>query len=410
MAQFKLKALFFAILFWMLLLSSPLGELGLNTGFLDELIVLAMLPLVLAYRTIDRRLLVIWCLLMVFCVFSVASTYASPYFRGSMLTVLDLFLFCKPVVLLLLFLSLSDRVRITFLKYVSESAFVFVMLAFFFYLLNLSFPVFEAFEVRLGLEAYSFILSNPGEFLNMLVILGGAMFSASSSKRMMLGTVLTIFLALTTLRFKAFVVVVFGLMVAWFFSEAVRNRFEKKGIELSFKKLFPVSRILFVLAISALPGWVQFEKYFLGDVMTPRLFLVINGVAVAGEYFPFGAGPGTYGSAVSKMYYSPLYVSLGFDQKYGLSSDETNFLSDNFWPMVFAQYGVSGALLVFGIYALLVKYLLERIGVKGRQITVFVVFLFSLVMSTLGAAILIGPIGCLYMMMIASLPKRKGGV
>ena len=75
------------------------------------------------------------------------------------------------------------------------------------------------------------------------------------------------------------------------------------------------------------------------------------------EYYPFGTGFGTYGSASAAENYSQLYYLFGFNNYYGMKATETLFLHDNFWPMVFGQLGIFGGL----VYSILIFYIFFKI-------------------------------------------------
>ena len=77
----------------------------------------------------------------------------------------------------------------------------------------------------------------------------------------------------------------------------------------------------------------------------------------AKDYFPFGAGFGTYASHYSGKYYSPLYSMYSLSFVHGLKPDDVVFVSDTFWPMIIGQKGYIG----LGCYVLALMYLLKKI-------------------------------------------------
>lgn len=403
----NVKALYITFIFWVILLSSFFGSLGLNCSFVDELFVISLLPLVIGTYRVYRDLFEVWCLLAFFCVYVLISSFFSNYFRGVKLSALDLFLFLKPILLVLAFFYMANYTKFKVHSYISFSGAIFLVVAVAFYPVNLVFELYPAFDYRLGMGSYSFIFANPGEFLNVLIVLAVAVYTFPRvwARRTVVGAAL--FLMATTLRFKGFVMIGFIVLVVAIFKFSRSNKKLYGGTTLiEIKKMFPVSRLVIVGLVSLIPGWFQFQTYFLGE-MTPRLFLVIKGFSLAVENFPVGVGAGTFGSAVSKMYYSPIYFDLGFENRYGLSSDETNFLSDNYWPMVVAQYGFVGLCLTLLVYAALVRCLLRRFDCSGYSTCGFIIMATSLLLSTLGSAILIGSIGCLYMILIASFTRSS---
>jgi len=73
-----------------------------------------------------------------------------------------------------------------------------------------------------------------------------------------------------------------------------------------------------------------------------RNLFYIKSVTIARDYFPFGVGLGRYGSYLSRMYYSPIYVKYGMSKIWGLSKKYPYFINDTFWPMVLGESGFIG--------------------------------------------------------------------
>lgn len=149
-----------------------------------------------------------------------------------------------------------------------------------------------------------------------------------------------------------------------------------------------------LLPVALATGVGQFVDYFLSG-LTPRSFIFQNSIAIAGEFFPFGAGAGTYGSAVAKLQYSELYNTLGFYSRWGLSETDGRFLNDNFWPMVVAQYGVIGMAIIIPLYARIVSVAYRRWSLDSRKSIAAMMIVLNLALSTIGSAILIGGLGIL---------------
>jgi hypothetical protein len=90
---------------------------------------------------------------------------------------------------------------------------------------------------------------------------------------------------------------------------------------------------------------------------SPRLILFKDGIKLMMEHLPFGTGFGSFGSSIAANYYSPIYERLGYQNNYGMSSEYSGFLTDCFWPTVFAQSGFIGLVFFFLIicYFLLIS-------------------------------------------------------
>ncbi|MFX0196260.1 MAG: O-antigen ligase family protein [Candidatus Hodarchaeota archaeon] len=131
------------------------------------------------------------------------------------------------------------------------------------------------------------------------------------------------------------------------------------------RKIRQAVLLIVITAISLTIAWPRFE--FLYDEMMkhyikrsdpsqhPRVALYVQGVEIAKDYFPLGAGLGRYASWISRVHYSPLYEKYGLSEIYGLSADNPIFLSDTFWPMILGEIGFIGLLFYFWIVIVLVQ-------------------------------------------------------
>ncbi|MFR5371868.1 MAG: hypothetical protein ACLTGK_08800, partial [Eubacterium sp.] len=96
-------------------------------------------------------------------------------------------------------------------------------------------------------------------------------------------------------------------------------------------------------------GQYQISTYLTHEGAARQVF---NEYAVktANNYFPFGSGFATYGSAEAAKNYSPLYTQYHFDKHWGMSRDFGPFLNDTHWASVLGQFGWIGAILMGIVY------------------------------------------------------------
>lgn len=96
-------------------------------------------------------------------------------------------------------------------------------------------------------------------------------------------------------------------------------------------------------------GQYQINTYLTHDGAARQVF---NEYAVktANNYFPFGSGFATYGSAEAAKNYSPLYIQYHFDKHWGMSRDFGPFLNDTYWASVLGQFGWIGAIIMGIVY------------------------------------------------------------
>lgn len=104
--------------------------------------------------------------------------------------------------------------------------------------------------------------------------------------------------------------------------------------------------LLFAALVALWLGWDQLVIYYTGEGYA-RPELTRAGFEVASDYFPLGTGFATFGSAITAEpeYYSSLYYAYGLYNVDGLVMGASSYLSDTFWPTLFAQSGYAGAAL-----------------------------------------------------------------
>lgn len=168
-----------------------------------------------------------------------------------------------------------------------------------------------------------------------------------------------------------------------------------------FKRLF-ASRFKYLLIFFAifgaiLIGYDSIYLYYLNpEINSAREILTINSINLANNYFPFGAGFATYGSAAAAKYYSPIYLELGFNLRYGLSQMNSSYLTDTFWPILFGQFGYLGVF-IFG--RIVIQFLKICTWFHKEKNVVFVscFTLFGyLLVSTLGSSSYFNPVAVVY--------------
>lgn len=391
----SVAAMVLSVLFFVTFFASTFSAVSPALSFSDELLVVVAFGLAILggrFRKEYSRILVA---LIVFWVYDISASALSPYFRGFGLTLLDVFLFSKPILLYIGMMSLPLSVIQRFSRRIMPLAYLYLFSAFVMYFVNLLVPIFPVSDQRFGLDSYPFIASNAGEFANHVFVSGILIYSIGGSRRLRnISVGIMTFLSFASLRFKAMVLAL--IYVLLIFARRL-GLMSSRDIETSSGMLTTVNRIRVIYLLAIVPfglalGAGQFSHYYLGE-LTPRLFLMQSAVEVAREFFPFGAGGGVFGSAVSKLQYSELYYDLGFSGRWGLTETDGRFLSDNFWPMVIAQYGILGLGIFLTIYTMIARSLLRHWASNYRLSIGVVAILLNLATSTIGSAILIGNLG-----------------
>lgn len=209
---------------------------------------------------------------------------------------------------------------------------------------NLFFDFGMGSEARFGIRAsFTFVFDHPTYLV--FCAAGLTAFLMKDRERNMPFIVMGVFVVLLSLRSKGFAFAGVCLLLLLTFGKS--NRLSAVHIALG-------------LAVVALIGMDQYINYY-QSAGSARGELARQAIAVANDYFPFGTGFATYGSAVTAQIdnYSPLYYMYGLSIVWGLAPGAASFLSDTFWPTVLAQFGYFGliafAALLIALFAMCYK-------------------------------------------------------
>ena len=131
-------------------------------------------------------------------------------------------------------------------------------------------------------------------------------------------------------------------------------------------------------------GMEQIILYFFTDShYSPRSIMMTDSIRLMLQHLPLGTGFATFGSTFAENYYSPLYLTLGYADNYGMGPNDAKFLTDCFWPEIFAQFGVVGTVLFLAVLVLLFMAVLKTL--KKRTLAGFgmlMIFIDMLINST----------------------------
>jgi hypothetical protein len=188
---------------------------------------------------------------------------------------------------------------------------------------------------------------------------------------------MTVFMAA---RRRAIIAAIIGLAAA--FAWCLRQAGVKAEV---LRAWVPVATSGLVISLIFVPGImglvVRSNVYLPGDQPTPppgvelpddegpvptraRSALYGASVQIARDRFPLGAGLGRFGSHMSRVKYSPVYHAYGLDRIRGLQANNSDYVTDTFWPMVLGETGIIG---VIAYAAFLLALLLSLWRAIGRQ-------------------------------------------
>lgn len=189
---------------------------------------------------------------------------------------------------------------------------------------------------RYGVRPFAFVFYHP-TIVVYLVTGMAAVLLAHEPKPVKWCTLLCVILV-ATLRSKAFgeaAVIVLVLLVLGVKGEKAKLRWW---------------HIAIAAAALLVVGWSQLEYYYLSSASSDqaRTILTQTSIELANSHFPIGTGFATYGSAITvdPRFYSTLYYKYGFNFVWGLSPEQSGFITDSFWPTVTGQFGYFGLLLM----------------------------------------------------------------
>ena len=118
--------------------------------------------------------------------------------------------------------------------------------------------------------------------------------------------------------------------------------------KLNFRSSKARIQIFFLILFAIFLGWDRFDTYYVSGLDNNQLarpMMYKTAFSILTTYFPFGSGMGTFGTAASAVYYSPLYYKYGLNHVWGLTG-AGGFIGDTFYPSL-AEFGVVGIILYF---------------------------------------------------------------
>lgn len=349
--------------------------------YFDEMITIASLLIVVLYtikaKFINRRFVSILLIVIIYSIYGIicnlicgiASTEAILMDLGNQFKLFVCFLG------FFIFFDGNRKCLVYHDYYLCRKVFqIFILLAVVFYpIMLVTKTPLMIYDYRNGIPSYCFVLGHAGTLYTIcLMIL--CFFQVDSAKKYRIFPkkmyiFFTLLLMLVTLRSRAFACVFLFLILKFYFHT-------KGGVFRTFILIFASIIGLFIV------GRESFELYFVSTT-SARSTLFRYGLVSFFNRFPFGYGFGTYGSYAASNYYSSLYYQYGFNNVYGLSYEFRSFLTDNYWPMIFAQFGFVGTLLTISLLFLVFSYFVKKTkNNPALNVSVYTLIGFMFVNST----------------------------
>lgn len=205
---------------------------------------------------------------------------------------------------------------------------IITIILFIFTILNYIFKMFP-YEERYGIMSNRLFYAHP-TYLAAICIFLLCSFILFNKKINDKYIYILMFIILTTLRMKAI-----GFLIVFAFICLFVTKTNKR---------ITLTKIAIIAVICILAVYDQIEYYFFEQDDSARQVLFVTAFEIANDHFPLGAGFGTYASHFSAQSYSPIYSLYHIQNTYGISKNNTSFISDTFWPMIIGQFGYIGSI------------------------------------------------------------------
>lgn len=242
-------------------------------------------------------------------------------------------------------------------------------------------------QTRFGFKTYGFVHGYAGDgWLGYYLEACYCLFTMSNSSLKFPRVTKTICLLLTVLTIKGPALLFVALVVLY-------NYVIKKN-------KFDFRHIIFTLIIGVSVGWWYIQRYLL-TTGEARNYLNTVGFEIALDYFPTGLGFATFGSDLSRKFYSQAYYIYGLNNVYGLGGGGfTSYITDNYWGMLFGQTGFFGVIAIAFVYYTIFNKINKKPNVTDKTKYAFLAMFFSFMAGSIGSAYLTSHIGVICFLII----------
>lgn len=164
--------------------------------------------------------------------------------------------------------------------------------------------------------------------------------------------------------------------------------------------------ILFFSLLTVLPSVLN---YFHTSQYSPRQVLMLGGINLFKQYFPFGSGFATFGSTMASKSYSPIYLNLGYASLYGMGLDgDKSFLSDNFFAELIGQFGFIGILIFIILAVVVIRAFM--VSDLNKNLSCYCISMFvSLLAINISSSFFSSAMGAFMMCILAIVSKSTDG-
>lgn len=235
-------------------------------------------------------------------------------------------------------------------------------------------------EIRL-VKCYKFFFSHATFLVSSVVMMISILLvdGVKRNRRELIVAGILIFLAGRT---KGYIMIAVLLLIFMVKPAVVSSGFARRSGGLKLKKRYMIVGLMCVGIIGYMLGKSKVVDYIGWGLLAARPALYIVGFQLLKDCFPFGSGFGTFASSISGKYYSNVYSLYHISSVYGLKQGNTNYIADTFFPYVYGQFGIMGAITYILLLLKLIKYQLRRIKSYDKIVGFFYLWIYVFVASS----------------------------
>lgn len=143
------------------------------------------------------------------------------------------------------------------------------------------------------------------------------------------------------------------------------------------KKVKIISFIIPIIVVVCF-AYGYIKDYFFNSTQS-RAIMLRTSIEVAKDCFPVGSGFGTFGTDMSRQYYSKLYKVYGISKEYGLSEDFSAFVTDSMFPAIIGETGFIGIILYVLVFYNIFDNFLKNVKKRKNQIFLYLIVFYILI-------------------------------
>ncbi len=301
-------------------------------------------------------------------------------------------------------MAMSTNEKKSIILTVNKVLIPFLIIAFIFASLNIFVDIGMHTAIRNGFRTFQFLYKKSGVFSDMffffLIFLTMGFQLSNKKKLYLIMIIIALFIWVLTWRTRSLVYVPMYIMMFYW------TIMKKRKFKIS------ISVIASIIFIALIIGSKKIESTYGEEDAGPRAILLVYGIKTMLNHAPIGAGLSTYGTDMASKYYSPLYHQYGFDYLWGLSPEYSVYTHDNYWPAIFGEFGIIGAIIVVFMIFYTGKEILYQYkkSIVGSMLSIFI-FITIVLNSTATPSLFFSQTAFLFMLIpLTNLKRRRKNV